>query len=58
MRYVFLIFTLAGCFIRWDLPPAPPKREPSRCVKIINGKYIYDDFCGVPRSDSQAVLPP
>lgn len=42
----------------WDWPAAKPKHKPSNCVKIVNGKYIYDDLCEVPSSDSQAILPP
>ena len=58
MRYVFLILSLTGCVGTWDYPPIRPKHKPNNCVKIVNGKYIYDDLCGVPHSDSQAILPP
>lgn len=53
-----MLVMLTGCYREWDWPQAPVKHISNNCVRVINGRYIYNDSCETPRSDSQAILPP
>ena len=53
-----MLVMLTSCYREWDWPQAPVKHISNNCVRVINGRYIYNDSCETPRSDSQAILPP
>jgi hypothetical protein len=55
---LILCVSLTGCYREWDFPAAPPKHQYNNCVRVVNGRYLYNDSCEVRDSESYSVLPP